>query len=63
MYNLGKIFTGEFFSRHHEKLYIIDDTVTTGSQNINQEYGGIKYGIDVFRDLNLNVNRDPSCSR
>ena len=35
MGSLSKIFSGEFFSRHHEKLYLVDEHVSTGSQNIN----------------------------
>jgi hypothetical protein len=61
MYWLQKIFTGEFFSRHHEKIYIVDDIVNTGSQNIHCEYGGVRYGDQSFKDLTLSI-RDQSCS-
>ena len=34
-----KIFTKEFFRRHHEKVSVIDNTSIIGSSNITDDYG------------------------
>ena len=39
--------------RHHEKLIISDDKAMIGSSNIEENYGGLKFGNSMFRDINF----------
>jgi len=59
MLSIPKLVSGELFSRHHEKVYLVDDFSLTGSSNLTIEYGGIKYGINLFHDLNLYIWNHP----
>jgi phosphatidylserine/phosphatidylglycerophosphate/cardiolipin synthase-like enzyme len=47
--------TAKFFNRNHQKVKLIDDYQFVGSLNINHEYGGVRYGNALFRDMNTYV--------
>lgn len=47
-----KIYGQEFFRRHHEKMAVADDKALFGTSNIESNYGGVKWGKQVFSDIN-----------
>lgn len=46
-------FSRELFRRHHEKVFIADNTAIVGSANITDEYSGALYGSFDYVDLNV----------
>ncbi|KAL4465190.1 hypothetical protein ABPG72_019344 [Tetrahymena utriculariae] len=52
----------EFFRRHHEKILVIDDYACIGSANIEDCYGGYKYGTHEFYDINY-MSKNMNLSR
>ena len=42
-------------SRHHEKVISIDNVNYIGSANFADKYGGYKYGMNYFWDINYKL--------
>lgn len=53
--SLRKFVSKKLFQRNHQKLILVDDHIFIGSSNIGADYGGDKYGNDMFLDLNMRV--------